>query len=180
MSDIENEQNEQKPITPCICPNAGWCPLHKIKKTAHFHKLCQTRPDYFEMYQNCNGPGQEFTNCKDDSVVNPIKLEDPKELPKLPKQQKSLPENVDVKKSDDIKVPSLWEQAKSFAKASSAHVASGLSKVTTEEQKERLAICGSCEWFKERENRCGHCGCPLAKKTLWKTSDCPIGKWRKL
>lgn len=167
-------------ITPCECPMAGYCSRHKINKPAHFHNLCKTRPDYFAMYENCSGPGQEFTNCKDDDIVNAIVVTEEFQEPIQPMPIINKPEKPKKPKGEDIKVPSLWEQAKSFAKASTNHIASGLAKVTQEEQKERLSICQNCVWFKERENRCGHCGCPLAKKTLWKTSDCPIGKWPKL
>jgi hypothetical protein len=41
----------------------------------------------------------------------------------------------------------------------------------------RLAICKTCEFFKERTQRCGKCGCFMKMKTKLSGSSCPIGKW---
>jgi hypothetical protein len=51
--------SEQKnAVTPCECTQAGWCPRHQCEKTEHWVHLCQTRPDYFELYEQGLGPGQ--------------------------------------------------------------------------------------------------------------------------
>lgn len=42
--------------TSCECPAAGFCQRHKCQKNAHFHSLCQNRPDYFDLWENGRGP----------------------------------------------------------------------------------------------------------------------------
>lgn len=44
--------------TACECPAAGLCSRHGVKKGNHWHKLCKTRADYFELWEQGNGPGQ--------------------------------------------------------------------------------------------------------------------------
>lgn len=47
--------------TPCDCAAAGFCQRHKCNKNGHFHTLCKTRPDYFELWEQGRGP------CVDES-----------------------------------------------------------------------------------------------------------------
>lgn len=35
-----------------------WCERHKARKTPHWVRLCQTRPDYFRAWEEGRGPGQ--------------------------------------------------------------------------------------------------------------------------
>ena len=45
----------------CHCEPSGYpfyCERHKVKKTAHWVRLCQTRPDYFQAWEEGRGPGQ--------------------------------------------------------------------------------------------------------------------------
>lgn len=45
----------------CHCEPSGYpfyCERHKVKKTAHWVRLCQTRPDYFQAWEDGRGPGQ--------------------------------------------------------------------------------------------------------------------------
>jgi hypothetical protein len=42
----------------CTCTEPGYCPRHHCRKSPHFWKLCQTRPDYFELWEQGHGPGQ--------------------------------------------------------------------------------------------------------------------------
>ena len=44
---------------------------------------------------------------------------------------------------------------------------------------DRIQICYSCDKIKEARNKfvCGECNCPVDKKALIKTEQCPIGKW---
>lgn len=44
--------------TDCICTASGWCEKHQCYKTPHQHELCQTRPDYFQLWEDGRGPGQ--------------------------------------------------------------------------------------------------------------------------
>jgi hypothetical protein len=45
--------------TGCECPAAGFCSRHKCTKVEHWHKLCQTNSEYFDLYERGNGPGQQ-------------------------------------------------------------------------------------------------------------------------
>jgi hypothetical protein len=142
--------------TKCECPLAGYCNRHQVQKTPHMHKLCENHQGYFELWENCKGPGQDQAECEKDKV----------------------PDQEQVKKEADvIQYPSKLQMAKNFAKAATKHVVNGRQTVTDEEQKVRLDICGGCDYFDEKSNRCKDCGCPLATKTKWSSSTCPQGKW---
>ena len=45
-------------MTGCECQRAGWCERHQCDKTPHWHRLCQTRPNYFRLWERGCGPGQ--------------------------------------------------------------------------------------------------------------------------
>ena len=45
-------------MTQCECPIAGYCARHKVKKTNGWHKLCQTRENYFLACEQGRGLGQ--------------------------------------------------------------------------------------------------------------------------
>ena len=51
--------------TPCACEfnddqKAIFCDRHKCLKTKSLHTLCKNRHDYFEMWENGNGPMQSM------------------------------------------------------------------------------------------------------------------------
>ena len=46
-------------MTDCVCESAGWCERHQCEKTCHWHRLCQTRSEYFQLWEEHRGPGQE-------------------------------------------------------------------------------------------------------------------------
>lgn len=166
------ESPYKSPHTGCVCPMAGYCSRHHINKNAHFHKLCQTRQDYFEMYEACAGPGQEFTSCDGSDPEPMIPTITPEtECPSCKKQEenKIQPEN---------KKPSLWDMAKSFTKASVEHVKSGMQHVSDEIHQERMNTCLACEHYNPR-GTCNKCGCYLPVKTKWLANSCPVGKWRE-
>jgi hypothetical protein len=63
--------SKHDPVTPVIItPSAcqcniqntkdgwAWCERHKVKKTAHWVRLCQTRFDYWQAWEEGRGPGQ--------------------------------------------------------------------------------------------------------------------------
>lgn len=53
-----------------------------------------------------------------------------------------------------------------------------LQQVTPEVRAARLAICEACPSLQRQPiKRCGECGCPIASKTRFKQSSCPLGKW---
>lgn len=76
---------------------------------------------------------------------------------------------------------SYLEQFKNFLRSATAHVLDGMEKVDNEKQLERLGICESneCGFFRDETIRCGKCGCFLAEKVSWRTSECPIGLWKQ-
>lgn len=149
--------------TNCECPLAGYCNRHGVDKSNHLHKLCETNIRYFNMWENCRGPGQHFVDCNNAKEKDPLQaVAEPKPEPE-PKKEPEL--------------PSLKEQAKNFIKSAVSHVANGMQNVTPELQEQRLSICSGCEYLIKDEMRCSACGCFLNTKTKWKTSSCPKGKW---
>ena len=58
--------------TKCECPLAGFCKRHNMVKGPHLHKLCQTREDYFQLWEEGFGPGQgspQNTAAKEEEVL---------------------------------------------------------------------------------------------------------------
>lgn len=47
------------PSEPCSCELAGYCERHHVRKTEHWHRLCQARTDYREVWDRGIGPGQD-------------------------------------------------------------------------------------------------------------------------
>lgn len=45
----------------CECSISGFCARHNVDKTPHFLHLCQTRPDFFQAWEDNRGPGQLST-----------------------------------------------------------------------------------------------------------------------
>jgi hypothetical protein len=44
-------------------------------------------------------------------------------------------------------------------------------------KEERLAVCRQCEFFNNRLQQCGKCGCFMLAKTTLERAHCPIMKW---
>lgn len=42
----------------CECPLAGFCNRHGVNKTEAMHKLCQTKDEFFQAWEECRGPRQ--------------------------------------------------------------------------------------------------------------------------
>lgn len=143
--------------TNCECPLAGYCNRHKIEKSPHMHKLCQNHPKYFQMWEECRGPGQQNVTCKEEVVVPPVVREEQDQPQK--------------------KMPNLFQQAKNFAAASVEHVANGMKNAEKTVQETRMEICQGCEFMDVKSQRCTACGCFLPTKTKWASSSCPKGKW---
>jgi len=49
---------ETVPVTGCECPSPGKCKRHRCRKSPHLWQLCQTREDYFQLWERGEGPGQ--------------------------------------------------------------------------------------------------------------------------
>jgi hypothetical protein len=143
--------------TACECSGPGFCPRHKVVKSAHWVKLCQTRQNYFNVWEAGRGPGQAVPK-------NPAPAEPP------PTTGRTGCGGCGQKRS-----PSLLAQAWSLSKAVAEFVADGLKTVDKEEYRRRLEICEGCD---RRENhRCAECGCFLAVKAKGRVWTCPLGKW---
>jgi hypothetical protein len=173
---------EYRSPTGCVCPLSGSvsCQRHSVRKNAHFHHLCQTRQDYFNMYERCVGPGQEFTNCQEGEVPPVIVVDAPKEpCPACEEAKKAATPYVPPTPSapSPVQMPSLWQQAKNLTKSVVEHVKTGAAEVTPEEKQARLDICNGCEFFNKENNRCKKCGCMMLVKSAWESASCPIGLW---
>jgi len=56
-------------MTGCVCPAAGYCERHKTEKNEHWHMLCQTREDYFAVWEAGRGPGQRRSPGKNKRAI---------------------------------------------------------------------------------------------------------------
>lgn len=146
--------------TDCVCPLAGYCNRHGVTKSAHLHRLCQTNQRYFDMWENCRGPGQQTINCLQKKEPEPVQESEPI------KEEHEQP-----------KLPSLISQAKNFIQSATKHIADGGTEVDQETLRQRLEICDGCEFLIRDSMRCGACGCFLNAKAKWRTSSCPKNKW---
>jgi hypothetical protein len=55
-------------MTGCECPIAGFCHRHNIQKNEHWHRLCQTKPSYFQAWEQGRGPGQPIEQQPADTL----------------------------------------------------------------------------------------------------------------
>lgn len=76
------------------------------------------------------------------------------------------------------KPPGIWTMAKSFGKDLAKYIKEGAPNVSQEDYIARLSDCNSCEHIIRDKMRCGKCGCLIEHKAKWKTTTCPIGKWK--
>jgi cephalosporin hydroxylase len=78
---------------------------------------------------------------------------------------------------DKPALPGTIKMAANFTKSLAAHVADGLQKVESLKLQRRLEICTLCD--QRNDDRCSVCGCYLAEKASWRSSECPLGKWNQ-
>jgi hypothetical protein len=78
--------------------------------------------------------------------------------------------------SDSSELPSLAQQAANFAVALAKFAKSGFDTIGPEDYDRRILTCADCPSI-TKEARCKHCGCWVSEKALWRTEDCPEGKW---
>ena len=78
---------------------------------------------------------------------------------------------------DKPRLPGKIEMAANVAQAVAKHIADGAANVEQSTPERRLEICTVCEH--RNDDRCAVCGCYLAEKVAWRTSECPLGKWRR-
>ena len=53
----------------CDIPDGGYCQRHDVQKTAHWVMLCRTRPEYFRLWEDNQGPGQLGRNGLGDRIA---------------------------------------------------------------------------------------------------------------
>ena len=61
----------------CTIPpgkRVGWCPHHKVYKTANWIRLCKTRPGYRKAWDEGRGPGQNLPKGDPISLVTGKKV----------------------------------------------------------------------------------------------------------
>lgn len=96
------------------------------------------------------------------------------------KQQYEQTEQM-VKNEDTSKFPSLFQQARNFAKEmwhSGKNAAQGLPVlVDADTAFQRFRTCQGCEFLTQDNFRCQKCGCFMKTKTQLASASCPIGKW---
>ncbi len=89
-----------------------------------------------------------------------------------------------VKNEDTSKFPSLFQQARNFAKEmwhAGKNAAVGLPVlVDADIAYNRFETCRGCEFLTQDSFRCEKCGCFMKTKTQIATSSCPIGKWHAI
>jgi len=144
-------------ITGCICTTPGFCERHKCRKSEHWLHLCQTRPDYFQAWEEGRGPGQIA------------------ERKPLAARAKKLPSTCCGKHKN-----SWWAIAWDFARAMAAMVVSGVKFVTNDQYKARLEVCNKCGYLDTESMRCKVCKCFVKIKARGKVWDCPKSLWPKL
>lgn len=77
--------------------------------------------------------------------------------------------------ADKPKLPGVLTLAGNFARAVAGHVVDGAAKVTPEMLESRLQVCSLCD--QRTDDRCAACGCYVAVKASWRTSECPLARW---
>jgi len=79
-------------------------------------------------------------------------------------------------------LPSLPARARNLAVQSAKEgiaILQGVPAPTEEEISRRLAICNSnvCGNWRASDETCALCGCPMVKKTTWRSAVCLAAKW---
>ena len=104
-----------------------------------------------------------------------LTMEERKEMSK-PKEE-VLP--VEKEKVLPPKPPNVFKMMRSFTKDLSKYVMAGAPNCSTEDYKDRLLTCDACPHLLRHLMRCGKCGCLVEHKAKWRTTTCPMGKWKK-
>jgi hypothetical protein len=80
--------------------------------------------------------------------------------------------------NSENRFPSIFQMIKNFSNDLKEYVAKGAPNVTIEDYTERLATCEKCPSLNNKAMRCMECGCLLEHKAKWKTTKCPLDKWK--
>ncbi len=82
---------------------------------------------------------------------------------------------ISLDERDKPKLPGTIAMAANFTKAVAEHALDGGKNVDADMLESRLETCTLCPH--RIDDRCTVCGCFLAEKAAWRSSDCPLGKW---
>ncbi|QDU10755.1 glycosyltransferase [Gimesia aquarii] len=138
---------KQSSKTDCECAEPGWCERHQCKKHPHFHKLCQTRTDYFELWEKGAGPGQNLQAVSENSVES----SEPGMMRKAFNFTKAVARHVTN---------------------GSKHV----DEATYNTRLSTCQACEMCDTSR-MVCKHKSCGCTLRVKALWDSERCPLNKW---
>ena len=97
---------------------------------------------------------------------------------KNPNPKKEEPQKPNKEKVAPPKPPNVFKMMKSFGKDLSKYVLAGAPNCSQEDYKERLLTCDACPHLMRNVMRCGKCGCLVEHKAKWRTTTCPISKWK--
>tara|TARA_Y100001963_G_C6606570_1_gene365033 strand:- start:33 stop:419 length:387 start_codon:yes stop_codon:yes gene_type:complete len=97
---------------------------------------------------------------------------------KNPNPKKEEPQKPNKEKVTPPKPPNVFKMMKSFGKDLSKYVLAGAPNCSQEDYKERLLTCDACPHLMRNVMRCGKCGCLVEHKAKWRTTTCPISKWK--
>ena len=81
---------------------------------------------------------------------------------------------------------SISRKILTFLKALFWQINAGFPKATSDEIRDRLNICMSCEYMEKTKSQCLMCGCNLSNKKIfmnklaWADQECPVQKWKKI
>lgn len=143
----ERMKPKQSAKTDCECANPGWCKRHHCKKHPHFHKLCQTRTDYFDLWERGAGPGQ---NLESETESNNISSE-PSMMKKAFNFTKAVARHVTN---------------------GSRHVDEAIYNYRLSICQE-CEMCDTSRMVCKHKQ----CGCTLKVKALWESERCPLSNW---
>ena len=138
---------KQPAKTDCECAAPGWCERHQCKKHPHFHKLCQTRSDYFQLWEKGAGPGQNLQTETSDSVES----SEPGLMRKAFNFTKAVARHV-TNGSKHV------DETTYNARLSTCHA---------------CEMCDASRMICKHKS----CGCTLKVKALWDSERCPLNKW---
>jgi hypothetical protein len=64
MSEGVNAYPIYPETTKCECAHPGYCQRHRCDKPDSLHRLCQTKPQIFDLWERGLGPGQTRRNAQ--------------------------------------------------------------------------------------------------------------------
>ena len=76
------------------------------------------------------------------------------------------------------KKPKTTTKIKNYFKAIFRRL-TNTNNVGLETEMARKLLCLTCPKLDKSKLECTMCGCPIRKKTLWATEECPLKKWPK-